>query len=58
MRISRGRGDHRDDAGGGCGDAAGDASLASAPHDEGLIDEVDDGAFVAVEETDKLAEIR
>src|SRR5579859_126321 len=58
MRVSRGWGDCGNDAGEDCGVAAGDAGLASAARARGLIDEIDDRAFVAVKEADELAEIR
>ena len=35
-----------------------DASLAPSAHEHELVDEIDDGAFVAIQEADKLAEIR
>jgi len=58
VRVSRGWRDHRDDTGGNYRGAGGDAGVASPSRAGTLIDEIDDGAFVAIEEADELAEIR
>src|SRR5690348_5584596 len=58
MRVSRGWGDCGDDAGGGFGGAGGDAGVAATEGGSNLVDEIDNGTFVAIEEADELAEIR